>query len=303
MRMGMDSRAYCVKLLDRAEVPIASPEPWSLHVHDERLWDRLLRDRELGMGESYMDGWWSCDRLDELLTRVLSVDAASGLRVTPRLVAHVLSSRLRNHQTVRQAKHNASAHYDIGNDLYEQMLDKRMVYSCAYWRSANDLDSAQEAKLDLICRKLYLEPGMRMLDIGCGWGALAQYAAEHYGVQVVGISPAAEQVKVARERCAGLPVDIRQEDYRHVAGRFDRITSVGMMEHVGTRNLAAFFRVCDRLLSPGGTLIFSTNFRRFRLDREGLAEFAVEDLSRATLPKDFERNPRIHQCFKLTRHG
>ena len=256
--MGMDTRALCVSLLDRAGVPLNGPEPWSLHVHDERLWDRIFRDRELGMGESYMDGWWSCERLDELLTRVLESDVQSGLKVTPKLLAHVAASRLINRQSLRRAGDNARAHYDIGNDLYETMLDKRMVYSCGYWQTATDLDSAQEAKLDLICRKLHLEPGMRLLDIGCGWGGLAQYAAEHYGAHVVGISPAGEQVKVAAARCAGLPVEIRQDDYRNIVGQFDRIVSVGMMEHVGPRNLPTFMEVNDRLLAHDGVMLHHT---------------------------------------------
>ena len=150
------------------------------------------------------------------------------------------------------AEANARAHYDIGNDLYERMLDKRMIYSCGYWREATDLDSAQEAKLDLICRKLGLERGMRLLDIGCGWGGFAQFAAERYDVQVTGISPAGEQVAVARERTASLPVRIEQIDYREAEGRYDRITSIGMMEHVGPKNLGTLFEKCRELLDPAG---------------------------------------------------
>jgi cyclopropane-fatty-acyl-phospholipid synthase len=138
------------------------------------------------------------------------------------------------------------------------MLDKRMVYSCGYWKQADTLDMAQEAKLDLICRKLELEPGMTVLDIGCGWGAFVEFATQNYGVTAVGISPADEQVRLARERCARLPVRIIQADYREVTGTFDRIVSIGMMEHVGPRNLKQFFRVCDGLLSQGGIMLHHT---------------------------------------------
>ncbi len=255
---GDAARELCVGLLERAGVPIGGPESWSMRVHDERVWERLVGERELGIGESYMDGWWDADRLDEMLARVIASNIRDAIRPGPKLIATAAKSVVMNRQTLRRARRNAHHHYDIGNDLYAAMLDERMVYSCGYWNDASDLDAAQEAKLDLICHKLHLEPGMRLLDIGCGWGAFVQFAHERYGVQAVGISPAARQVEFARERCAGTPVEIRQCDYREVTGTFDRITSVGMMEHVGTRNLAEFFRVCDRLLTSGGAMLHHT---------------------------------------------
>jgi cyclopropane-fatty-acyl-phospholipid synthase len=163
-----------------------------------------------------------------------------------------------NRQTKSKASNNASHHYDIGNDLYERMLDKRMVYSCGYWHTAQSLDDAQEQKLDLICRKLHLEPGMTLLDIGCGWGGLLRFAAERYGVMGVGISPAINQVDLARERCSGLPITIHQMDYRDLSGSFDRIVSVGMMEHVGPKNLKTFFDTCDGLLDANGMMLHHT---------------------------------------------
>lgn len=253
-----NARDLCVGLLSRAGVSVDGPESWSMRVHDERVWERLVGERELGIGESYMDGWWDCDRLDEMVTRILVSDVREAIRPSAKLLAMAAKTVVTNRQTVRRARRNARHHYDIGNDLYVAMLDARMVYSCAYWHTADNLDSAQEAKLDLICRKLHLEPGMRLLDIGCGWGALIVYAAERYGVHAVGISPAAHQVALARERCAGTGVEIRQCDYREVTGTFDRITSVGMMEHVGPRNLPGFFRACDRLLAPGGLMLHHT---------------------------------------------
>lgn len=255
---NVDARQLCVRLLERAGVPIDGPEAWSMRVHDERVWQRLVGERELGIGESYMDGWWDADELDEMLVRVLTSDIRGAIRPSAKLIATAAKAVITNRQTVRRARRNAHHHYDIGNELYAAMLDQRMVYSCGYWDSASDLAAAQEAKLDLICRKLHLEPGMRLLDIGCGWGAFIQFATERYGVQAVGISPAAEQVAYCRERVAGPSVEIRQGDYRKVSGTFDRITSVGMMEHVGPRNLGAFFTVCDRLLAPGGMMLHHT---------------------------------------------
>ena len=258
MRWRADPEALGRELLARAGVEVGGPEPWDLHVHDDRLWGRVVRDRELGLGEAYQDGWWDADRVDEFLVKVQLADLRAALRPGPDLVLLAAKAAVGNRQTLRRAAANASAHYDIGNDLYERMLDPRMIYSCGYWREADDLAAAQDAKLDLICRKLALEPGMRMLDIGCGWGGLAAFAAERYGVEVTGISPATEQVKVARERTADLSVTIEQLDYRDVGGTFDRITSVGMMEHIGPKNLRTFFDVCRERLAPDGVMLHHT---------------------------------------------
>lgn len=254
--MADAAREACLALMDRAGVPLNGHEPWSIQVHDERLWERVIRNGgNLGLGEAYMDGWWDCESLDGMFTRLIETQADRAIKPNLALAALAARGYVANAQSVRRARRNAEHHYDIGNDLYERMLDKRMVYSCGYWAHADDLDSAQEAKLDLICQKLQLQPGLRLLDIGCGWGGLAQFAAERYGVSVVGISPAGAQVELARERTEGLPVRIEQRDYRQVRGAFDRIVSVGMLEHVGPRNLKRFFDTCDRLLRPDGIML------------------------------------------------
>ena len=258
MRWRTDPESLGRSLLDRAGIEVGGPAPWDIHVHDDRLWERVVRDRELGLGESYQDGWWDAERVDEFLTKVQLADLRAEIKPGPDLLLLAAKATIGNRQTMRRAAANASAHYDIGNDLYERMLDPRMIYSCGYWHDVETLAEAQEAKLDLICRKLALEPGMRLLDIGCGWGGLAAFAAERYGAQVTGISPAAEQVKVARERSKDLSVTIEQLDYRAVTGTFDRITSVGMMEHIGPKNLQAFFDVCDGLLAPDGVMLHHT---------------------------------------------
>ncbi len=252
------AREFVQGLLERAGISVGGDGPGDLQVHDERFYERVVRDRELGLGESYQEGWWSAERLDEFIAAVLTADLRTHVKPGRRLLSVALRSQLQNRQTVRRAARNASAHYDIGNDLYERMLDRRMIYSCAYWKDAADLDSAQEAKLELICAKLHLEPGMRVLDIGCGWGGFAQYAAERHGVRVTGISPAAQQVLVARRRCGGLDVDIQQCDFRQVTGRFDRIVSIGMLEHVGPKNYPAFFQANARLLADDGLALHHT---------------------------------------------
>ncbi len=273
-----DAKSTGLELLEAAGVAVGGDAPRDIHVHDDRLWERILKDRELGLGESYMDGWWDADQLDEFLTVVQTADLRSMVTPSPRLLVMGLKATIMNQQSKARARRNARAHYNIGNDLYERMLDRRMIYSCAYWRDVAEdagldsgaesddsagsgcaaLDLAQEAKLDLICRKLGLEAGMTLLDIGCGWGGFAQFAAERYQVEVTGISPAEEQTTHARRRCSGLPVRIVQADYRDLDGTFDRITSIGMMEHVGPKNLSTFFDKCRELLDPDGMMLHHT---------------------------------------------
>jgi cyclopropane-fatty-acyl-phospholipid synthase len=262
--VGGEARVVASELLRVAGIEIGGERPFDIVVHDERLWERLLRDRGLGLGESYMDGWWDSGALDDTLTRIIVADLRSQLRITPKLAWQAARSSVLNRQRIGRAAANASHHYDIGNDLYERMLDPRMVYSCAYWRRPGSgehiesLNEAQEAKLELVCQKIGLERGMTLLDIGVGWGGFARYAAERYEVKVVGVTPAVQQATLARERCFGLPVEIRQQDYRHVEGRFDRIVSIGMMEHVGPKNLATFFDVCGRVLTDDGVMLHHT---------------------------------------------
>jgi cyclopropane-fatty-acyl-phospholipid synthase len=256
--MSKFSHELATRLLNQCGVTIGGIEPFSIHVKDERLWDRVIAQRQLGFGEAYMDGWWDCEQMDEMLTRVIAADVLREITPTLKNAFIGASAWMVNHQTKTRAAKNAQHHYDIGNDLYQRMLDKRMVYSCGYWAEADNLDAAQEAKLDLICRKLGLAPGMRLLDIGCGWGGLLHFAATNYGVSGVGISPAANQVSFAKERCKDLPIEIQQMDYRDVTGEFDRIVSVGMMEHVGPKNLKEFFATCDRLLGSHGMMLHHT---------------------------------------------
>lgn len=246
------------ELLAKAGIAVGGSEPYDLQVNDDRFWARVLKDRELGLGEAYQDGWWDAERVDEFLVKVFTADLRSAIRPSPALVWNVARSRLTNRQTTSRAARNARAHYDIGNDLYRRMLGEEMVYSCAVWAGADDLASAQEAKLDLICRKLHLEPGMRVLDIGCGWGGFARHAASRYGAHVVGISPAGEQIAEARDRAGDLPVEFHQQDYRDVTGAYDRIVSIGMFEHVGPRNYPGFFDRCGELLASDGLMLHHT---------------------------------------------
>lgn len=251
------ARARAEELLAAADVAINGSRPWDVQVHDERFYARALAQGELGLGEAYMDEWWDCERLDECVCRVLRAELHTRIRPWGDAL-RVLAARLVNLQSPSRAFRVGRKHYDIGNDLFSRMLDRRMIYSCGYWKDAATLDDAQEAKLDLVCRKLELRPGMRVLDIGCGWGGTALFAAERYGVSVVGITVSEEQVKHGRQLCEGHDVEIRLQDYRRLEGRFDRVLSLGMFEHVGYKNYDTFLRTVRSHLADDGLLLLHT---------------------------------------------
>lgn len=253
---GFLRRRYAA-LLASAGIELEGPRPWDMRVLDERVFARCLRDGTIGLGDAYVEGWWEATALDEFFCRLIAARVDERVLNLRRALASVQAALL-NLQTRYLSRRVAERHYDLGNELYGAMLDRRMIYTCAYWADAATLDEAQEAKLDLVCRKLGLAPGMRVLDIGCGWGGLAEFAARRYGASVVGVTISEEQASLARERCAGLPVDIRLQDYRDVGGRFDRIVSLGMFEHVGRKNYREYMQTAQRLLAPDGLFLLHT---------------------------------------------
>ena len=244
-----------------ADVRFNGDRPWDLQVHNPALYPALLRDGSMALGNGYVRGDWDCDQLDELICRLLRAQANRPLSPQAQLLdlGRILRDLLINPQTLRRSYGVGRRHYDIDPRVYAAMLDPQMSYSCGYWRQANDLTTAQQHKCRLICEKLQLQPGMRLLDVGCGWGALAAYAAEHYGVEVVGITVSAQQAMWMRDHLAHLPIRIEQCDYRQLPARdpgwFDRIVSVGMFEHVGRRNDRTFFGTLERLLAPDGLVL------------------------------------------------
>ena len=242
-------------LMEKADIRINGGRPFDMQVNNPGLYRRVLAKGSLGLGESYMDGWWDCEQLDEFIIRA---ELESQIKGNLSNLWHVLRAKLFNLQSRRRAYQIGTHHYDIGNDLYEAMLDKRMNYTCAYWKNADTLDQAQEHKLDLVCRKIGLEPGMKVLELGCGFGAFAGYAAEKYGVEVTGVTVSQKQVEWADEHYSHLPVDIQLEDYRNVSGQFDRVISIGVMEHVGHKNYRIYMETVDRTLRPDGLAFFHT---------------------------------------------
>lgn len=254
----MNAKQKVSAILARADVAIDGVRPFDIQVKDDRTYRRVATHAILGLCEAYMDGWWECADLAECLSRLMRAGVGEEFRYHPSTVADFLRQKLRNPQSRDGATVVAKMHYDLDCDLFEKTLDKRVVYTCGYWKEAKTLDEAQEDKLDLVCRKIGLQKGQRVLDIGCGWGSFVKFAAEKYGAAAVGVTNSKEQAEYARKACAGLPVDIHLQDYRDIDEPFDHIISLEMFEHVGYKNYREFFEVCRRCLKDDGLLLLHT---------------------------------------------
>ena len=252
------ARDLVLELMGLAGVTVNGPKPFDIKVYNEDFYGRLLKGGALALGESYMEKWWDCQALDQFITKILLANLADQVRVKGKLIWHLLKPRIFNLQKIGRAFQVGKQHYDIGNDLYKLMLDKRLVYTSGYWKNAENLDEAQEAKLDLVCHKIDLEQGMRVLDLGCGWGSFAKYAAERYGVAVTGVTVSKQQVELGKELCKGLPVEIKLKDYRNVSGKYDRVISIGIMEHVGYKNYRTYMEKVYHLLTDDGIAFIHT---------------------------------------------
>jgi cyclopropane-fatty-acyl-phospholipid synthase len=230
--------------------------PWGIEPRDAAVIRRVRREGIVGLGETYLQGLWTANRLDDVIYAVFTSPMPRlSATIRAKWLLALADQRLFNRQSGRRAFNIGIKHYDLGNDLFRCMLDESMTYTCGYWDQAATLHEAQLAKLDLVCRKLDLRPGLRVLDIGCGWGNFAQHAAERYGVSVIGITVSQQQAELARHRCRGLPVEIRLQDYRGLTETFDRIASIEMIEAVGRKNIPTFFGVVNRCLKDDGLFV------------------------------------------------
>ena len=260
--LGKKAKPYLAleRLAREAGVAINGPNPWDIQVRDERFYPAVLGQWSLGLGEAYVDGYWECEQLDACITNLLRRDVNDRVFGWARLplLWGMLRAKLRNLQSKDRAFQVGEEHYDIGNDIFENMLDSSLTYSCAYWEKADDLEQAQQDKLEMICRKLRLRAGEKLLDIGCGWGAFMAYAIRHYDVTATGVTVSKEQRQYALERYRDLPLNIELTDYRDLQGEYDKIASIGMFEHVGVKNYPAFFDTARRLLKDGGLFLLHT---------------------------------------------
>jgi cyclopropane-fatty-acyl-phospholipid synthase len=245
-------------VLAKAGITINGSNPWDLQVHDERFYERVIAGGNLAVGESYMDGWWDAPELDQFIAKVLTAHLERHIQFSWTDLFAMAKAYVFNLQTKTRATEVAEKHYDLDNDLYAAFLDPYNQYTCGYFKDTDDLNTAQRQKLELICKKLQLKPGDRVLDIGCGWGGFAKYAAEHYDVTVTGITLSKEQLAYAKEFTKGLKVNIELQDYRTLNGEFDKILVCGMIEHVGYKNYPEMMQAVHRNLTTDGLFLLHT---------------------------------------------
>lgn len=256
--MGNGEQETFARLLQYAGITVNGDRPFDPKIHNKNFYRRVLTQKNLGLGESYMEKWWDCKAIDQFITKILQTNLTRHLKQDWATAIQIFKAAVFNLQRPNLAFIVGETHYDIGNDLYRRMLDKRMQYSCGYFKDTADLEEAQRAKLDLVCKKLLLKPGMEIIDFGCGFGGFAQFAAKNYGVSVTGYTVSKKQAKFAREYCKGLPVNIRLEDYRKAQGQYDRVVSIGIMEHVGCKNYRTYMKIANRLLKEEGLAFVHT---------------------------------------------
>ena len=247
------SKKSIKNLLEKADVKVNGNRDWDIQIHNEKFYSRVIGGGSLALGESYMDEWWDCKRIDLFIEKLLRAKLDEGLNIGTILLG--IKSQILNLQSKSRASQVGEDHYDLGNELYKNMLGETMTYTCAYWKNSKNLKDAQNAKHGLICKKLKLKKGMRVLDIGCGFGEFARYASKKYGVNVVGISISKEQIKYAKNNCRGLPVEIKFLDYRSLNEKFDRIVSIEMFEAVGYKNFKTYFEIVEKCLKPQGLFV------------------------------------------------
>ena len=234
-----------------------------IHIHDIRTFRSILFGGEPAAGYTYMQGWWSTEDLIQVI-RLFTVNRSVLFSFKYGFAALAKSfsvfTKLANKNNKKGSKRNISAHYDIGNDLYRLFLDSKMMYSSAmFTSSSDDLERASENKLKIICEKLKLSPNDKVLEIGCGWGGFAVYAAENYGCHITSTTISNEQYeyseKLVKQRGLEDSVRILKEDYRNLQGNFDKIVSIEMIESVGHEYLDTYFRKCSKLLKPDGVIL------------------------------------------------
>lgn len=247
------------EVLALADVKINGDRPSDIRVYDDRFYLRVIKEGSLGFGESYMEGWWDAPALDECFHKILSADLDQKVKSSWAMRWNYLKAKLFNMQEKgSRSKTVIEQHYELGDDLYEYMLGETLAYTCAYWKGTQTLDEAQREKFDLIAKKMNLQPGMKVLDLGCGWGGFSAHIAKNYGVEVVAVNLSSKQCEYAKKLGKDLPVEVRNQDYRDVQGSFDRIISIGLMEHVGQKNYRGFMELIHRCLKDDGLALVHT---------------------------------------------
>ena len=246
------------KALAGADIKINGSRPWDIQVHNKRFYRRIALKGSLGAGESYVDGDWDCERLDEAFFRLFRHPLDGSVSFSFPNIIQTLRHIFFNPASRARAFEVGKKHYDRDINLFRQMLDKRMAYSCAYWKGANDLDQAQVNKFKLIADKIGLKPGMKVLDVGSGFGGFALWAEENYGVEVTGITVSTSQLEEARKKAQGKKTQFFLKDWRDLEGKWDRMVSIGQFEHVGLKNYFPFMKKMRSLLQSEGLFLLHT---------------------------------------------
>ncbi|HYA12823.1 MAG TPA: cyclopropane fatty acyl phospholipid synthase [Syntrophales bacterium] len=246
------------KMFAPIDVKINGNSPWDIRVRDDRVFPQMLHNKNLGLGESYMEGWWDCQQLDEFICKILTASLDTKIKDGFKFLIPTLTAAIFNLQSKMRSRIVAERHYDLDNELFMSFLDPYNQYSCAYFDGTEDLNEAQQKKIELICKKINLVKGDHILDVGCGWGGFAKYIAEHYDCKVTAVNISEKQISYARESCKGLPVEILKCDYRDLQGLFDKIVSIGMFEHVGQKNYKTFMKAVHRYLKDDGIFLLQT---------------------------------------------
>ncbi|MFD1944778.1 cyclopropane fatty acyl phospholipid synthase [Paradevosia shaoguanensis] len=254
----MSQEAQLTSLLAQAGITVNGPNPWDPQINNPHVWNRIFAQGSLGLGEAYMDGWWDVEDMAEFFNLILRANIEKHLRITPNLIWQHVQARFLNMQNLARSQRVAQMHYNE-TDAYKASLDKRMTGSCGYWpEGVTNVDEAQEAKLDMVCRKIGVKPGQTVFDIGCGWGAFMGFAAEKYGANCVGVTVSPDQAEYGRARYKDLPVEFQVKDYREFQGKTDHVVSMGMFEHVGHKNFRTYFEVARRVISDNGLFMLHT---------------------------------------------
>ncbi len=249
------------KMLDEIDVTINGKKPYDIKVHDKRMYTKLFKDKSIGAGDAYVEGMWDCEKLDELFFRICRNKLYNKIYSPFSETLYSLKNSVINQQTREKSEEVAKRHYNLGNPLFEKMLGKSMAYTCGYWKNADNLDEAQFAKYDLVCKKLQLQPGETVLELGCGWGGLAKYMAEKYDCKVVGFDIGKEPARYAKDLCRHLPVKIYHCDYRDISiynpnrEKFDKLVSVGVLEHIGYKNYDQFLSISRSFIKDDGLFL------------------------------------------------
>lgn len=265
-----ESESIVRNLFTQAGITINGTMPWDIQIHDKRCYDRFLKERSFGFGEAYIDGWWDTYALDETIAKIVQAKLEDELLINKTLALSLLKKRLLHAAENSNRSPLTYRHYDLGNELFEAMLDPDLNYSCGYWKNLGNpetswriprnLIKAQQAKLQLICKKLLLKRGVRILDIGCSWGSFATYASSEYGAQVISITPSRQQAIIAKKRSKGLPVKIFIQDFKDLQEQkqYDRIVSIDMLEHVSPQNYILYFNKMAFALKKDGFFLLQT---------------------------------------------